>query len=370
MLAEKDVLKGEGALWVRTTKVETCTGECYVNRRKGKIIPGYELAVTIGWSGEARGEDGQKVYGAAQGYFSIPYLGDENADEDADVKVAVRDGGGAVGDRIREALLKPGIALVRKELRTFVADLAKGGPAAEGATSGSSAPSATSTKTSGASTTTAAAAAKKKDTQPKPAKKKEEKGRTIKITQNFYCRPMDIFESLMDDRRVKVRIAPCVDYTQTCPSDSKWCTRDLCMFVRIWCWHIEKIIILHRLTCRVDNDDDDLLQAFTQSDASISREVGGAFSLFSGNIVGKNKEIVPGVKIVQDWRFSNWVDDVYSTVTITFTEAEKGNTTVSLVQTGVPDEDRFGNSTVYEQTERGWRENIFHRIRTTFGFGV
>ena len=51
-------------------------------------------------------------------------------------------------------------------------------------------------------------------------------------------------------------------------------------------------------------------------------------------------------------------------------ESDRGNTRVSLVQTGVPEEDKFGNGNVYEQTERGWRENIFHRIRTTFGYGV
>lgn len=31
---------------------------------------------------------------------------------------------------------------------------------------------------------------------------------------------------------------------------------------------------------------------------------------------------------------------------------------------------RYGNSTVVENTERGWRELIFQRIRGVFGFGI
>jgi hypothetical protein len=30
--------------------------------------------------------------------------------------------------------------------------------------------------------------------------------------------------------------------------------------------------------------------------------------------------------------------------------------------TNVPEEDRFGNTTMVKNTERGWREFIFHKI--------
>ena len=116
--------------------------------------------------------------------------------------------------------------------------------------------------------------------------------------------------------------------------------------------------------------DERRMKAATYSDASISREDGGSFSIFSGNIVGTNVKLVPGERIEQRWRFSNWEEGLFSNVTITMSESDRGNTRVSLVQTGVPEEDKFGNGNVYEQTERGWRENIFHRIRTTFGYGV
>lgn len=61
---------------------------------------------------------------------------------------------------------------------------------------------------------------------------------------------------------------------------------------------------------------------------------------------------------------------MFSDVTITIDERNAGSTTVKLRQTGVPEADDFGNQNVYEVTERGWRENVFRRIRMVFGFGV
>src|SRR5258708_4772998 len=46
----------------------------------------------------------------------------------------------------------------------------------------------------------------------------------------------------------------------------------------------------------------------------ISREVGGAFSLFGGYIVGRNIELAPGERLVQAWREISWQPGVYSIV--------------------------------------------------------
>ena len=46
-----------------------------------------------------------------------------------------------------------------------------------------------------------------------------------------------------------------------------------------------------------------------------------------------------------------------------------GTTVVTMTQTDVPVADCFGNETVVETTERGWREQIFDRIRRVFGYG-
>jgi hypothetical protein len=66
---------------------------------------------------------------------------------------------------------------------------------------------------------------------------------------------------------------------------------------------------------------------------------------------------------------SNWEDDVFSRLELRFQEPDKGNTTVLLKQTGIPDGDRFGNPDVVGVTEAGWRQQVFGRIRRVFGYG-
>jgi len=44
----------------------------------------------------------------------------------------------------------------------------------------------------------------------------------------------------------------------------------------------------------------------------ISPEVGGAFSLFGGVIIGRHVEMIPGERLVQAWRESSWEPGAYS----------------------------------------------------------
>src|SRR6201987_6297902 len=53
---------------------------------------------------------------------------------------------------------------------------------------------------------------------------------------------------------------------------------------------------------------------FSGRPAEINREVGGAFSLFKGYIVGRNLELVPNERIVQAWRVVTWPEGAYSIV--------------------------------------------------------
>src|SRR5882724_5073167 len=46
--------------------------------------------------------------------------------------------------------------------------------------------------------------------------------------------------------------------------------------------------------------------------AEISREAGGAFSLYGGFITGRHVELVPNVRVVQAWRAGDWPPGVYS----------------------------------------------------------
>ncbi|CDY08460.1 BnaA05g26960D [Brassica napus] len=116
--------------------------------------------------------------------------------------------------------------------------------------------------------------------------------------------------------------------------------------------------------------DENRWKGFTQSNAKISKDVNGPISVFDGSVTGVNVELEEGKLIVQKWRFGSWSDGLDSTVKITFEEPEPGVTIVNLTHTDVPEEDRYGNATVVENTERGWRDLIFHRIRAVFGFGM
>jgi activator of HSP90 ATPase len=67
----------------------------------------------------------------------------------------------------------------------------------------------------------------------------------------------------------------------------------------------------------------------------ISREVGGAFQLFGGFIVGRQIELVPDLRIVQAWREVTWDPGVYSIVR--FELSEQGEETkIAFDHTGFP----------------------------------
>ncbi|MBI4058215.1 SRPBCC domain-containing protein [Candidatus Gottesmanbacteria bacterium] len=77
--------------------------------------------------------------------------------------------------------------------------------------------------------------------------------------------------------------------------------------------------------------------AFTNASANIENKVGGRFSVWDGYASGKNKKLVPGKKIVQQWRASDWPEGVFSTVTFTL-KADKNSTILEFTQVGVPKE--------------------------------
>ncbi|KMT15288.1 hypothetical protein BVRB_3g059970 [Beta vulgaris subsp. vulgaris] len=302
-LSSLPILTGEGNLFIKLTKIDKIEGEAYVNIRKGKIIPGYELSLSILFEGEAIDEAGNSIL-KTDGKVEIPYIADENADEDPDFRVTVNDEG-PIGKRIKEAFLGKGKEVVLEKIREYVESMAKGGPCRDELESKKVVPKPGSK---------IVASSEVKKEVKKEVKSKERQGfKTIKLSEKFSCRAVDLYEILMDENRWK---------------------------------------------------------GFTQSNAKISKDVGGEFSIFDGSVTGTNVELKEGKLIVQKWRFGNWPDGIFSTVKLTFEEPESGVTVVKLVQTDVPEEDRYGNETVAENTERGWRDLIFHKIRAIFGFGL
>jgi activator of HSP90 ATPase len=67
----------------------------------------------------------------------------------------------------------------------------------------------------------------------------------------------------------------------------------------------------------------------------ISREVGGAFTLFGGYITGRQVELVPNERIVQAWRTGAWAPGVYSIAKFELVEQGSG-TKIVFDHTGFP----------------------------------
>ena len=80
--------------------------------------------------------------------------------------------------------------------------------------------------------------------------------------------------------------------------------------------------------------------------ADISKEVGGAVSLFGGDIHARNIELVPGKRVVQAWRSQAWPEGVYSIVKFELAPEGKG-TKLSFDQAGHPAE-------AQQMLEGGW----------------
>jgi len=82
--------------------------------------------------------------------------------------------------------------------------------------------------------------------------------------------------------------------------------------------------------------------------AKISKEAGGAVSLFGGDIRALNVELVPGKRVVQAWRSQAWPEGVYSLVKFELVPDGKG-TKVVFDQAGHPDE-------AEQMLEGGWHQ--------------
>jgi len=67
----------------------------------------------------------------------------------------------------------------------------------------------------------------------------------------------------------------------------------------------------------------------------IGREVGGAFKLFGGHILGRQVELVPDVRIVEAWRVIDWDPGIYSIARFELAEQGAG-TKLVFDHTGFP----------------------------------
>ena len=87
----------------------------------------------------------------------------------------------------------------------------------------------------------------------------------------------------------------------------------------------------------------------------ISREVGGAFSIFGGHIVGRHIELVQNERLVQAWREISWPPGVYSIVKFELTEKGDG-TKLVFDHTGFPDG-------AAQHLAIGWKANYWEPLK-------
>ncbi|HEX8516125.1 MAG TPA: SRPBCC domain-containing protein [Bacteroidia bacterium] len=78
----------------------------------------------------------------------------------------------------------------------------------------------------------------------------------------------------------------------------------------------------------------DVIQTWSGDEAKMGSNPGDTFSLWGGQMFGKNLEIVPNKRIVQEWSYDQW--DAPSKVTLNL-KAKGKKTIVELLHEDVPE---------------------------------
>lgn len=93
--------------------------------------------------------------------------------------------------------------------------------------------------------------------------------------------------------------------------------------------------------------------------AVISREPGGAFSLFGDYIVGRQVELVRDQRIVQAWRVASWDPGIYSIVRFELS-GQGSSTKLTLDHFGFP-------AGMAEHLAQGWHANYWEPLAKFLG---
>jgi len=90
--------------------------------------------------------------------------------------------------------------------------------------------------------------------------------------------------------------------------------------------------------------------------AEMSTEIGSEFSLWEGDITGKNLEFVQDKKIVQEWYFGDQEEKSIVTITIA---PDRENSMITVEHINIPDDE-------FSDIADGWREYYFDAISNFF----
>ena len=102
-----------------------------------------------------------------------------------------------------------------------------------------------------------------------------------------------------------------------------------------------------------------IIKLWSGDDAEMSTDPGSEFSLWEGNICGKNLEFIENKKLVQEWYFGE--QTAPSIVTIILHEHKQG-TSVELRHSNIPDED-------YDDIVEGWNGEYFGALQDFYAEG-
>ena len=185
---ERRFEKGVRAMAFDRVKVD---GEAYVNRRKGKIICGYELEISAKFALVLEGNETMK------GRMKVPYVGDENRGEAHEVIFTVDDADDADAKNVIDERVKKEIVELIHEWEDL---MAKGAPCMKSNDEGR-----------------AEEEPKKEDGQQKQREQERKQQQqceymstplsktkhTIKLKETFLCRASDVCEALLDPKRVQ-----------------------------------------------------------------------------------------------------------------------------------------------------------------------
>lgn len=92
--------------------------------------------------------------------------------------------------------------------------------------------------------------------------------------------------------------------------------------------------------------DPKIIEAWGGGPAFMDAEVGTEFTLWDGDVHGKNTAVDPNKKLVQDWYGGEWGAP---SVCEFLLEGNDGRTTLTLKQTDIPAEE-------FDEIEKGWHE--------------
>jgi len=98
------------------------------------------------------------------------------------------------------------------------------------------------------------------------------------------------------------------------------------------------------------------IELWTGEKAEMTTVAGEEFTLFSGDISGRNLQFEKNSKIIQEWYFGEQKEP--SIVTITLRE-DKRYTNIELLHTNIPDE-------AYDDIRDGWDDSYFGALKEFF----